>query len=198
MGAERTKEGSRRNRLAPAEGALLALVIERPSYGYELCRRFDDRFGELHPISNSRVYQLLDRMDQQGLIELMNDEVPPTGRQPRTPYRATPEGARRHRQWLATSIQDDPRRQEVLRRLLATGARDARQMLRVIDVYEDALLADMGRGSSTAQYQEEAASSLDLRERLIQEERRLANEAALKFVAYARTLIDAETEGRGA
>lgn len=198
MGAQRTNEGSGRHRPAPAAEVLLALVIERPSYGYDLWKRFEERFGQLYPLSKGRIYQLLDTMAGQGLVEQMDGEAPSLGRQPKTRYRATPTGARGHREWLAASIQDDPRREELLRRLLATGVRDARQMLRIVDLYEAALLADMARKPSLTGYRGEVPGAPDLRERLINEERRLANEAALKFIAYARTLIDAETEGRDA
>lgn len=198
MGAQRTNEGSGRHKRGPAAEALLALVIERPSYVYELWKRFDERFGQLYPLSKGRIYQLMNMMARQGLVERMDGDAPSLGRQPKPRYRATPAGARAHREWLVRSIQDDPRREELLRRLLATGVRDARQMLRIVDLYEAALLTDMGRKPSLVGYRGEAPAAPELRERLINEERRLAREAALKFIAYARTLIDSELEGRGA
>jgi DNA-binding PadR family transcriptional regulator len=44
--------------------AVLALVIERPSYGYELYERFGRRFGEFLPASQGNVYDALKRLER--------------------------------------------------------------------------------------------------------------------------------------
>jgi DNA-binding PadR family transcriptional regulator len=200
MAKQRLAEGIIRDRPSPAVEAVLALVIERPSYSYEIWKRFEQRFSSLYPLSKARIYQVIDHLLANDLIEELATDAP-TMRQPRVAYRATAEGARAHREWLAASIQEDPRREELLRRLLATGARDARAMLQVIDVYERTCLDDVARdGRAFA----DAASDGDdrageLRERLIAEERRLAREAQLKFISFARAHIRAALDnGRGA
>jgi DNA-binding PadR family transcriptional regulator len=192
MAAQRVGEGATRERHAPVVEAVLALIIERPSYSFELWKRFEARFLELYPLSKTRIYQSVDQLLDLGLIESMDSDSPAT-RQPRPSYRATALGARMHREWLAASIQEDPRREELLRRLLGTGARDARAMLQIVDVYERACLDDMARKSAahdtaTPPFEDEAA---ELRDSLIAEERRLAREAQIKFIAYARRRIRA-------
>ena len=200
MAGQGASEGATRDRPSPAVEAVLALVIERPSYSFELWKRFETRFGQLYPVSKARIYQVIDHLLARGLIEEMS-ATSSTARQPRVPYRATASGARAHREWIAAGIRDDPRREELLRRLLATGARDARGMLQIIDVYERAYLDDMARKPVSA-----GAESLprdehvELRDRLIGEERRLALEARVKFIAFARRHIQAALghgEGRG-
>ncbi|MEX1142650.1 MAG: PadR family transcriptional regulator [Thermoleophilaceae bacterium] len=179
--------------------AVLALVIERPSYGYELGHRFDERFGELYPISQSRIYQLLDRLRTLGLAEEIPDDSERASlRQPRPHYRATAAGARRHRQWIAAAIQADPRREELLRRLLATSAHDARTMLQIVDSYERACLDDMAHRSTRSVHRsdDEPSERKRLRDVLISEERRLAHEGRLKFIAFARRHIQAEIDSR--
>src|SRR5450755_3254873 len=71
--------------------ALLGLVIERPSYGYELAHRFEHAYaGMLHLSGISYVYTALDTLQRRGLIE----EIAGTraGRQPKPRYRATSDG----------------------------------------------------------------------------------------------------------
>jgi len=176
--------------------AVLALVIERPSYGYELSRRFDERFGELYPVSRSRIYQVLDQLLRNGLIEQMPfDPERQSLRQPRPHYKATAEGARLHREWMAAAIQEDPRREELLRRLLATSARDAAGMLQVVDIYERACLNDLAASPPPAETDGTALPGQRLRDLLIAEEQRLAQEMRLKFVAFARRHINTEVGG---
>ena len=173
----------------------MALVIERPSYSYEIWKRFEVRFAALYPLSKARIYQVIDQLLENGLIEELPAESS-TARQPRLAYRATAEGARTHREWLATSIQEDPRREELLRRLLATGARNARAMLQIIDVYERTYLDDMShKPGPPSDWAAVAGDRIaELRERLIAEERRLAQEARFKFITFARRHIRAALE----
>lgn len=189
MAGQRATEGSDEAALSPVLAAVLALVIERPSYTYELWKRFEARFVELHPLSKGRIYQVVDQLQRRALIEEFDTE-PGNVRQPRLRYRATAAGARAHRLWLASTLHDDPRREELLRRLLATGARDARAMLQIVDLYEKACLEDMALRTPA-----EAVASGDLRDRLVAEERRLAHDARLRFIAFARRVLNAEVEG---
>lgn len=48
---------------------ILGLVIDEPSHGYEISRRYESRFGELVPLTVPRVYAALDRLRDDGLIE---------------------------------------------------------------------------------------------------------------------------------
>jgi DNA-binding PadR family transcriptional regulator len=193
MAAPRPNEGMTMARpAAVVVEAVLALVIERPDYSFGLWKRFEERFDEVNPVTKSRIYQVVDQLVTQGLIEAMESESP-APRQPRIPYRATALGARVHREWLANAIQQDPRREELLRRLLATGARDARAMLKIVDVYEQACMATMARGDVPRRLPF-ADQDAALRDDLIAEESRLTTEASLKFVAYARRRLQPELD----
>jgi DNA-binding PadR family transcriptional regulator len=183
--SERIYKGERPS---PAVEAVLALIIERPSYPYKLWQRYQERFQELYPISKSRIYQIVDHLVEQGLADPMPTDCP-TGRQPKVAYRATAGGARAYRAWLAAGLQVDPRRQELLLRLLSTGARDARTMLQIIDNYErEALDGIAGTRASRGR-------PTDLRGRLMEEEGRLQQEAQMKFIAFARRAIRAAEDG---
>jgi DNA-binding PadR family transcriptional regulator len=55
---------------SPVNWTVLSLVIERPSYGWELWNRFDRLYGDVLPIGNeSSIYAALNALSKAGLIE---------------------------------------------------------------------------------------------------------------------------------
>jgi DNA-binding PadR family transcriptional regulator len=171
--------------------ALLGLVIQRPSYGYELVQRFQRIYDDALELSSvSQIYTALDTLARRGLIE----EIPPEGplglptRQPKPHYRATVEGVQSYRQWLTAHVQDERRRSRLFARQLAMlPAPDA---LVVLDCYEQACLAEacatpVGAGEGSA---EEGGG---LVARLEAEDARRVLDARLPWIAYARMQFSA-------
>jgi DNA-binding PadR family transcriptional regulator len=170
----------------PVNAAVLGLVIESPSYGYEVWQRFEARFGGVIDVGASRIYQAFDCLLADGLIEQAPDAAVGSRRQPRPSYRATDRGTRAHRAWLAAELRGDPARLELNRRLLATGEDDVPMLLEVVDRYEQASLDEM------AELRTDARSTLDaMRDRLLAEERRLVLEARMKWILFARRQLEA-------
>lgn len=197
--AQRSRGGRQGVSPPPVQLAVLALLIERPTYVYELSQRFDDRFGELLPIATGTVYKAVDGLLRRGLIERMAlDGEEDTRRQPKPHYRATADGARTLRQSLADDMRGDPFQTEMLQRLLSVSVQDARAMLDVVDRYERLCLEQLGSMPTIAASLGDPGSSfVSLRGELVAEERRLALEAQLKWVAYARSRIGAVSGGSG-
>lgn len=181
MAAKRARR--RQQGRAPVGAAVLALVIEKPSYGYEVWQRFERRFGGLLDVGSSRIYQVVNGLLDEGLIEELPGSVDPSRRQPRPRYRATERGLGEHREWLAAELRDDPVRFELRRRLLAVGADDAPMLLGVVDRYEQACLDEMAELRTSA---DTAAAADGVCDRLLAEERRLILEARLKWILFAR------------
>lgn len=50
--------------------ALLALLAQKPGYGYDLKRRFDEAAGLLWPLQQAQVYNNLRQLEGEGLVEL--------------------------------------------------------------------------------------------------------------------------------
>lgn len=177
--------------------AVLGLLIEKPSYGYELSQRFERRFGELLRAGTSHIYAALNSLEKETLIEPMpSDQGAETRRQPKIHYRATAAGARAYRGWLGERMRDDSQRVALLGRLLSTGALDARAMLALVERYERECLEEASRIAIPRRDEPrcagEAASALV--ERLVAEERRLALHGQLMWVEYARKEIRALAE----
>jgi|CZKG01.1.fsa_nt_gi DNA-binding PadR family transcriptional regulator len=178
--------------------ALLGLVIERPSYGYELAHRFEHAYaGMLHLSGVSYVYTALDTLQRRDMIE----EIPGTraGRQPKPRYRATDEGVRSYQERLTGQIRDDLRRSRLFARQLAVFAQEPEMALEIIERYGQACLEEAGEASILP-----ATSAPDpitgLASRLVSEESRLSMEAKLPWVEYARrefkALAAARTQSR--
>jgi DNA-binding PadR family transcriptional regulator len=175
--------------------ALLGLVIERPSYGYELAHRFEHAYAGMLRLSGvSYVYTALDTLQRRGMIE----ETPGTrsGRQPRPRYRATPEGVDGYKEHLIAQIGEDFRRSRLFARQLAAFAHDPDLALEIIERYGQACLQQAGGAPLPAV----ADAGLDpvsgLASRLVCEDGRLTMEAKLPWVEYARSQFKALAGGR--
>jgi DNA-binding PadR family transcriptional regulator len=162
--------------------ALLGLVIERPSYAYELAQRFERRYAGILSLSSiSHVYTALGTLRERALVE----EIAGTrsGRQPKPHYRASELGLEQYREWLAGQMDEERRRQRLTVVQLAALGRYPEHALEVIERYEqaclsearDAPLADPANGGSS-----------DLVSRLVGESDRVAVGAKLSWIQYAR------------
>jgi DNA-binding PadR family transcriptional regulator len=172
---------------SPVNWAVLGLVIERPSYGYELAQRFDRVYGEVLPVSSiSHIYAALNALEGRGMVEQLPATPLPSagGRQPKPHYRATAIGDHGYREWLADQIRADRRRSRLFVRQLSVLANEPQAALEVLRRYEQACL-DEAANTPIAPVQSGAPTS-DLVARLISEENRLMAQAILTWVEYAR------------
>jgi DNA-binding PadR family transcriptional regulator len=169
---------------SPVNWALLGLIIERPSYAYDLAQRFERRYGETLPLSNvGHIYTALGVLAGRVLVE----EIPGTreGRQPKPHYRATPLGVGEYRGWLIGQVGEDRRRNQMF--VLALGAltNEPEQLREVMVGYEQACLSE-GMSTPISGAAETPDSALALLGRLSDEENRLAVGAKLQWAEYAR------------
>lgn len=80
--------------------AVLALLAIRPAHGYELKGSFDEAVGEQWGGLNiGHLYQLLDRLSRDGLIE--SERQPQPVKPDRLVHRLTPAGRQELDRWLA-------------------------------------------------------------------------------------------------
>src|SRR5580692_904308 len=121
---------------SPVNWAVLGLMIERPSYGYEILQRFERNYGDLLKLSSpSQIYTALDSLVDRGMIEATREPSPGvSSRQPRLHYRATEEGISSYQEHLMGQAEEDRRRSSLFARELAALAPEA--ALAVLDRYE--------------------------------------------------------------
>lgn len=133
MAAKSTK----RPRLPLVQSAVLALVIRRPSHGYEISNRYERTYSMFLPASRASVYTALKRLERQGLIESIVSISTPVRGGTRCPFRATPAGAQVHKQWLASEIHTIDAA-DLLARVAATGVLGTPTIRRVLSNYHSA------------------------------------------------------------
>lgn len=165
--------------------ALLGLVIERPSYGYELATRFERAYGgALRLSSMSYAYTALQGLEQRGLVE----EVAGSGggRQPKPIYHATDEGVAAFKDQLVAEVSEDRRRSRVSARKLSVFAREPEIALALIDKIREACLKEaVGSSRLSAELEAELDPAGRLAARLSAEEGRLAVDAKLAWLDIA-------------
>ncbi len=173
---------------SPVNWALLGLVIERPSYAYELAQRFERTYdGALALSSVSHVYTALATLRERGLVQELG--APEKGARSRRRFRATERGLREHADWLVAQVAEERRRQRLLVLQLGALAGDPERALRVLDAYERECLAEAAAMPSAGE--EQIAGTTGLAARLLGEEARLRVAAKLRWVSYARTQLRA-------
>lgn len=173
---------------------VLALVIERPSHGYELHQRYELRFGGLSPKSKPSVYLLLGRLEEGGMIEpIVIESLGGARRQhdSRRSYRATPNGARAFRRWVAERMRDDPDRLELLARIASICFLGTDAVLDVIDHYENHCVQEM-KSLPAADPQDTHCGVAQLVESLVVDQRRREVRARIDWAVHARLALQAQ------
>jgi DNA-binding PadR family transcriptional regulator len=166
-----------------AKLAVLGLVLQRPSWGYELVARFDRAFAEQPwpwQVTPQAIYGALNDLDAADLIERVHiagtRATTSPQRSSRQHYRGTAGGARAMREWLSCPMVSNPSREELLIRLHFGDADDValREMLRL---HAAECLEELERiGASRAETRPQ---------RLVKEDRRLAVQARLSWIDFA-------------
>ncbi len=163
--------------------ALMGLVIDRPSYAYELGQRFEREYRDTLTLSSaSHVYTALATLKSRGLIEELAGTH--SERQPKPHYRATPQGITEYHDWLVGQISEEHQHQRLLVLQLATLTRNPKAALAILARYEESCLELAG--SLPANTRDDPDSAPELTARLITEHGRLAVGAKLAWVQYAR------------
>ncbi len=89
-------------------GALLGLLLERPSHGGELANRLHARLGQTWRIDNGDIYRLLEGLEKDGLACAREEPHPRKRRGTRTVYYPTSLTAPTLTVWIETVLPREP------------------------------------------------------------------------------------------
>jgi len=170
--------------------ALLGLVIDRPSYAYELAQRFERTFGDALTLSSiSHVYTALGTLKERELVE----EIPGTreGRQPKPHYKASDKGIAEYQAWLTGQITEDRQRQRIFVLQLGALARHPQAALEILDRFEQACLDEARQASLPTGDQHGVEGCSELVAALIAEDSRQTVGAKIAWARYAREALRA-------
>jgi DNA-binding PadR family transcriptional regulator len=190
MGAGSAREHASTPMHSSVNWAVLGLVIERPSYAYELAHRFERTYaGALSLSSVSHIYTALSTLRERGLVHEVPD--PRGAARSKRRYEATERGLCDHAEWLIAQIPEERRRQRVIVAQLGALARTPERATTVLDAYERACLAELAAAPPAG---DKTPGTTGFVTRLVGEETRLAVAAKLRWVQYARTQLSTLSE----
>jgi DNA-binding PadR family transcriptional regulator len=167
--------------------ALLGLVIDRPSYGYELWRRFERAYSDAIRVSRvGQIYEGLTGLEHKGLIESFLPQ-PTALRQPRPHYRATDAGLEAYGERLANFAAGEHVQMRLFVRELAVFAhRRPDAALACLNKCEQTWLDESAAASSESGPTEPVDAIAELAARLENQAAQLSLEAKLSWVEFAR------------
>ncbi|MFJ1702956.1 PadR family transcriptional regulator [Kitasatospora sp. NPDC088346] len=99
--------------------AILTALLEKPSSGLELTRRFDRSIGYFWSATHQQIYRELGRLEESSLIRELPHEVPVRGG--RREYEVLPAGRAELAGWVAEQHDPKPVRDALLLRLRAAA-----------------------------------------------------------------------------
>jgi DNA-binding PadR family transcriptional regulator len=127
----------------PIQHAVLALLSEGESYGYELRAEFQEAVGpQWGELNIGHLYQVLDRLVRDGLVvkrDVEQDRLPD-----RVVYRMTAEGRTELRSWLRTPfVRQAGYRDDFFLKLLAASRLGRKELDETLRVQREAYLAEL-------------------------------------------------------
>lgn len=186
----------------PVHHAVLALLADGPSYGYELRARFEESVGPQWGQWNiGHLYQVLDRLERERLVT--KRVAPQQDRPDRVVYRLTKAGRAEVDTWLATPFVRRAYRDDLFLKIFAASLLGREELETVVRVQREAYIAELGalaklrrrhRGETLVSLLIEAAilhTKADLR--IVEHA-----EAASGELVSAETALASENEGDGA
>lgn len=173
---------------------VLALVIERPSYGYELAMRYTQRFGVIQPLATTNVYNSLDQLERHELIAQLHSVQLRATRGPRGKrayYEATLKGVNAHAEWLQAPIKEEYWKTELLARIATATSIGMSGLRKLLDEYEQHVLKDLELAGQLQPAGREPIEDIRaLLSTLIGQERRIKCVAEQRWAESARRAIN--------
>jgi DNA-binding PadR family transcriptional regulator len=127
----------------PIQHAVLALLDERPSYGYELKSHFEEAIGpQWGDLNIGHLYQVLERLVREGSIK--RRDVTQSSRPDKAVYRLTAAGRRELESWLDTPfVRQSGYRDDFFLKLFAASRLGPERLQRVVAIQRQAYLAEL-------------------------------------------------------
>lgn len=111
--------------------AILAIMAEEPTHGYELKKRFDDALGAFWPLQQAQVYNNLKLLEKANFIELEEQQAQ-EGLPDRKYFRLTDDGQQELADWLGSPVRGNRKLKDEFYLKLTT-------LVNVLDKWEDAV-----------------------------------------------------------
>lgn len=180
----------------PLQHAVLALLADGPSYGYELKANFEKAVGpQWGGLNIGHVYQILDRLHRDGMVS--SHTVPQDSRPDRTVYLITSAGKSDLDEWLATATtRTSGYRDDFILKVLAAGRRGPEAVREICRIQHDARLAELQTlRTSRRTHQHDALAALTIEAAILHTQADLKLVEAVESRANDALLVASETAG---
>lgn len=144
----------------PIHHAVLALLADESSYGYELKSRFEESVGpQWGELNIGHLYQVLDRLERDKLVT--KRVVPQADRPNRVVYRLTKRGREELDAWLETPFVRPAYRDDLFLKLLAASRLGRGRLVDFLATQREAFLAELAAlGKLRREHREDALVAL--------------------------------------
>lgn len=118
--------------------AILGLLLQGPSHGYELATRFGELFGPGWTINRGQVSEILHNLESKDWVESLGPPETPRGSQR---YRIMPIGEHAFVKWISKpDSHARPHRTTLYLKLVLAGPQNAHHLLEAIDAQKQACI----------------------------------------------------------
>lgn len=123
--------------------ALLGILADKPSHGYELKAQFEEKLGEFWELNFGQIYQSLDRLHKDGLVAF--EDVEQDDKPDKKIYRLTEAGRDEFEEWRKQPVKAEPRslRDELFLKLMFLKPEDSSRILPVLQSHQSVYMAHM-------------------------------------------------------
>ncbi len=148
MAAKKHKSASLVEGRSPVKAATLAVLLEGPTYGYEVAKRINRRMGSSWHVQQKHIYTVLKQLEDAGLVrsERRSIDDPPYWRRF---YHPTEEAIRARREWLVTPPAGSVLRADIHARLAFSCDEDIPELLRALQEWRVELLGEIENNAAT-------------------------------------------------
>jgi DNA-binding PadR family transcriptional regulator len=128
-----------------ATHAVLGLLLDKPTYPYELGNQLQRRLGPSWAVNTGQLSQIIKRLEKEGLIERVDGAV--GAREDRRIYAITDAGIQEFERWFSTSAPSGARlpRRPLLVKISLAGPQRLTEALQQIDGYEDECATELAQ-----------------------------------------------------
>jgi DNA-binding PadR family transcriptional regulator len=192
MADRRTSKEATLDGKSPVRAAVLAVLIEQPSHGWDVARRASRRMGLSWRVDPKHIYPYLERLEREGLVSSQKErfERPPYVR---LVYHSTARGEDARQEWLAAPLTTGVMRTDLEVRLGFSTEQDIPDLLRalaerrgeILEEIEENAASDTVRVSYLATIINLQRSSVDKRLK-----------AEMEWIEEARKELEAHREKR--
>ena len=129
---------------SPLKATVLAVLLEGPTYGYDVAQQIARRMGASWHVQPKHIYKLLEQLEKAGLVWHEDRQI---GAHPHTKakryYHVSDEAVRARREWLVTPPAASILRADIHARLAFCNEEEIPELLRALDEYRIDLIEEV-------------------------------------------------------